>query len=162
MLSRLTRLVSITFLTMSRPMYEMACRAQPSCCQGKTGRGIIGTGVAWWLIACVAVAMTVCGAGLLLPKLCEGVAREAAIADREVHVAANPVLLHHLRQRTQRPGRLALAHVAPARQTRALIGAIGPATLGVHACEGRASHQSAELHLHRRVSEVGEHDVRRR
>ena len=115
MLSRLTRLVSITFLTMSRPMYEMACRAQPSCCQGKTGWGIIATGVAWWLIACVAVAMTVCGTGLLLPKLCEGVAREAAVADREVHVAADPVVIHHLRQRTQRPGRLALAHVAPAR-----------------------------------------------
>ena len=38
MLSRLTRLVSITFLTMSRPMYEMACRAQPHYCYEETLR----------------------------------------------------------------------------------------------------------------------------
>ena len=94
-----------------------------------------------------------CGTGLLLPKLCEGVAREAAIADREVHVAANPVLLHHLRQRTQRPGRLALAHVAPARQACGTVGAILPAALSIHAFKGDLSVQRVELH--RRASQAG-------
>ena len=64
MLSRLTRLVSITFLTMSRPMYEMACRAQPHYCYDETvrcgagrdgagrhrnGRGMTGVRRAWRL-----------------------------------------------------------------------------------------------------------------
>ena len=105
------------------------------------------------------MAAAVC-AGLLLPKPCEGVAREAAIADREVQIAADAVRLHHLHQRAQRTGRLAPAHVAPARQACGTVGAILPAALGVHACEGHPSLQSAELHQQRVATEVGEHDDR--
>ena len=85
------------------------------------------------------------GACLLLPELCEGVAREAAVADREVRVAADLVLLHHLHQHTHRLGRLALAHIAPTRQAGGAIGAILPAALGVHALEGEPALQRAEL-----------------
>ena len=103
----------------------------------------------------MAAAVCAARAGLLLPKLCKGVAREAAIADREVQIAADAVRLHHLHQRAQRAGRLASAHVAPARQACGTVGAILPAALGIHACEGHPSLQSSELHKQRFATEVG-------